>query len=389
MLFYFVCFFFKENRTGTSQWVLLASQWALCQCSQGMRLLSRGAFWATSYLLLYIWKMGQIIFWDLSQVFKRAKLSHKDTNSGLWNSVTPAGPQNLPFNSPELQNHQLSTRIVLFSLKKKTILLGEFLRKWQIILLFWFVCMYVCVYASVCVEDWLWKHFQRWNIKKHSGQSQYFWNASGASGNSWRATCILINEAETDSQAEPAQMVPQHPLPRLSEGGASPHLTPAHPIPGSPVPSPHTHSCIFTFYKYQHFRSTPWRRYHLIAGVIPLLCSQPEEGQTHSGYGLSSNSSVFGPLSPALPPSRATWKVTQVKLGDRDVHTKHSLPKPTVWHPAWYQWFGRPSKHLSSQIFLPLNNNLILPLTKGKNTSLQSSLASRTTLSPVHMQAAI
>ena len=127
----------------------------------------------------------------------------------------------------------------------------------------------------------------------------------------------------------------------------------------------------------------------LIAGVIPLLCSQPEGGQTHSGYGLSSNSSSFGPLSPALPPSRATWKVTQVKLGDRDVHTKHSLPKPAVWHPAWYQWFGRPSKHLSSQNFLPLNNNLILPLTKGKNTSLQSSLASRTTLSPVHMQVAI
>ena len=121
------------------------------------------------------------------------------------------------------------------------------------------ICVHVCVCVCicVCVEDWLWKHFQRWNIKKHSGQSQYFWNASGASGNSWRATCILINEAETDSQAEPAQMVPQQPLPRLSEGGASPHLTPAHPIPGSPVPSPHTHSCIFTFYKYRHFRSTP------------------------------------------------------------------------------------------------------------------------------------
>ena len=73
----------------------------------------------------------------------------------LWSmelcDPSPAGPQNLLLNSPELQNHQRSTRIVLFSLKKKTILLGEFLRKWQIILLFWFVCMYVCVYASVCV----------------------------------------------------------------------------------------------------------------------------------------------------------------------------------------------------------------------------------------------
>lgn len=126
----------------------------------------QGVFWATSYLLLYIWKVGQIIFWDLNQVFRRAKASlHKDTNSGLWNSVTqPQQGLKTYCLTHSIQNHQRSTWIVLFSLKKKTIL-GDFLRKWQIISLFWFVCMYVCVCASVCVEVWLWKHFQRWNIK--------------------------------------------------------------------------------------------------------------------------------------------------------------------------------------------------------------------------------
>lgn len=190
---------------------------------------------------------------------------------------SPAGPQNL-FNSPELQNHQRSTRTVLFSLKKKTILLGEFLRKWQIILLFWFVCTYVCVYASVCVEDWLWKHFQRWNIKKLSGQSKCFWNASGALGNSWRATCILINEAEKDSQAEPAQMVPQHPLPRLSEGRGLPSPHPQHiPFQGPQFPrGALTHASSHST-NINILGAPPSDDTMLIARVILLLLhSQPE-----------------------------------------------------------------------------------------------------------------
>lgn len=86
-----------------------------------------------------------------------------------------------------------------------------------------------------------------------------------------RATCILINEAEMDSQAEPAQMVPQHPLPRLSKGGASPRLaTPQHiPFRGPQLPH-QALTCIFTFYKYQHFRSAPSDDTMLSAGVIPV-----------------------------------------------------------------------------------------------------------------------
>lgn len=87
MLFYWFCVF-KESRTETSQWVLLASQEALCHCSRGMRLLSRGAFWATSYLLLYIWKVGQIIFWDLNQVFKEQSF-HTRTQTLVYGTLWP------------------------------------------------------------------------------------------------------------------------------------------------------------------------------------------------------------------------------------------------------------------------------------------------------------
>ena len=148
MLFYWFRFF-KESRTGTSQWVLLASQEALCPCSRGMRLLSRGSS-EQPHTFFFIYEKWDKSFFEIWTRFSKSKAftqRHK-----LWSmelcDPSPAGPQNLLFNSPELQNHQRSTWIVLFSLKKKTILLGDFLRKWQIILLF---CVHICVCVCICV----------------------------------------------------------------------------------------------------------------------------------------------------------------------------------------------------------------------------------------------
>ena len=93
--------------------------------------------------------------------------------------------------------------------------------------------------------------------------------------------------------------------------------SPAHPIPGSPVPSWSTHSCVFTFYKYRHFRSAPswWPHAHCTSDSA--LITQPAGVQTHSGYGLSLTSSFFCPFTSSLTtlyshlrghPGRAWWQ---------------------------------------------------------------------------------
>lgn len=153
MLFYWFCFF-KESRT----WHILNGYLGLTGGSlslftQGCAVFSfQGVFWST-IPSSYIWKVGQIIL--RSELgFQRAKLSHKDTNPGLWNS-DPAQQGLKTYCLTHLNfkiiNGQLDS-IYFSTPQKKTILLGDFLRKWQIISLFDFkVCMCVC--ASVVLKS--------------------------------------------------------------------------------------------------------------------------------------------------------------------------------------------------------------------------------------------
>lgn len=113
-----------------------------------------------------------------------------------------------------------------------------------------------------------------------------------------KGTSTLINGAEMDSQADPAQMAPHVPFPgyqragpRLPAGAARSISLPTHQSIDSGVS--HTHSCTCTFHRYL---PTALRDYTVLTvRSESLLHSQP--GGTHF-------LTPLGPSTPALPPSR-------------------------------------------------------------------------------------